>query len=228
MITYIVTETRENYERDGRQAAKIRLETLSGQPVLVIYFAQVTLDLLHRVGTRAVVFGGYGTPISSLPLEHFAGVWDLVRHGDLPILGLCGGHQLIAELWAPHNDAGLTRVGTEFIRPLRADEPDLNPDYRPGQFKEWGFYPIQIVQDDPLFEGVPNPFMACERHSREIKELPAHFELLASTAEVPIQAYRHREKLIYGTQFHCENWTDAYPAGQRILENFFRLAGVGG
>ena len=68
--------------------------------------------------------------------------------------------------------------------------------------------------------------MASEAHYREVKTLPRDFVLLASTPEVHVQAYRHKSRPLYGTQFHCEGWVDAYPAGQRVLENFFRLAGV--
>lgn len=226
VIVYIVTETRQNYETGSRHPTKVRLEQISGQPCLVLYYQEVRLDRLLAMGCRAVVFGGYSTALDDHPLDSFAGVHELVRDGELPTIGLCGGHQVIAELYAAHNDAGLTRMSGYPMRRLRPDEPDLNADYNPGWFKEWGFYPIRIVRDDPLFDGLPNPFMANEKHMREVKALPADFELLASTDEVRVQAYRHRQKMLYGTQFHCENWTDHYPAGRRILVNFFRLAGV--
>lgn len=226
MIVYIVTETRRNYETGSRHPTKVKLEQLSGQPCFILFYEEVRLRKLLAMGCQAVVFGGYGTPLDDHPLESFAGLYELVREGELPTIGLCGGHQVIAELYAAHNDQGLTRMSGYPIRRLRENEPDANADYNPGWFKEWGFYPIQIVQDDPLFEGVPSPFMANEKHMREIKALPAEFELLASTDEVRVQAYRHRSKLLYGTQFHCENWTEYYPAGKTILENFFRVAGV--
>ena len=226
MIVYIVTETRQNYENGSRHATRIRLEQVSGLPCFIQYYQDVRLEKLLAMGCRAIVFGGYSTPLDDHALESFAGIYELVREGELPTIGLCGGHQVIAELYAAHNDAGLTRMSGYPIRRLRDDEPDHNAAYNPGWFKEWGVYPIRIVQDDPLFEGVGNPFMADEKHMREIKELPAEFELLASTDEVKVQAYRHRSKLLYGTQFHCENWTEYYPAGKTILENFFGLAGV--
>lgn len=226
MITYIVTEKRENYERNGGHAVKLKLEKISGLPCLVQYYADVTLKMVKALGIKAVVFSGYTTALEEHKLETFQGIYELARESDIPMLGICGGHQLLAELWAPHNDKRLTRMSSYPIRKLRKWEPDHNAAYHPGQFKEWGFYPIRIVRKDPLFDGVPNPFMACEYHMREVKELPRDFVLLASTKDVRIQAYRHKSRIIYGTQFHCENYTDYYPHGKKVLENFFKIAGI--
>jgi len=226
MIVYIVTEKRENYERSGGHAVKLKLEAISRTPCLVQFYEDVRLEQLGACGVRAVVFSGYGTPLEQHSLDSFRGIYEVVRAGDLPIIGFCGGHQLIAELWSPHNDNGLTRMSSYAIRRLCDGEPDLSADYNPGQFKEWGFYPIRIVRPDPLFEGVPSPFMASEKHMCEVKVLPEAFELLASTDAVRVQAYRHKSKPIYGTQFHCESWTEHYPHGKRVIENFFRIAGI--
>ena len=226
MITYIVTEKRSNYERNGAHANKLKLEAISGVPCLVQFYEDVRLEQLIALGIQAVVFSGYGTGLDDHALESFKGIYELAREGDMPMIGFCGGHQLLAELWAAHNDVELTRMSSYPIRKLRDGEPDHNAAYNPGQFKEWGFYPIHVVRQDPLFEGVPNPFMACEQHMREVKELPADFQLLASTDEVKVQAYRHRTKLIYGTQFHCENWVKHYPHGRKLIENFSRITGV--
>lgn len=226
MILHIITETRENYEKGGGHPVKLRLEKISGQPCLVQYYADVTPSKVKRWGIRAVVFGGYGTALNKHKLETFQGIYELAREGEIPMIGFCGGHQLIAELWAEHNDRKLTRMASYPIRKLRKHEPDYNPSYHPGQFKEWGFHPIRVVRKDPLFRGLPNPFMACEQHMREVKKLPRDFVLLASTKEVRVQAYRHKSRLIYGTQFHCENYTDHYPAGKKAIQNFFKIAGI--
>ena len=37
---------------------------------------------------------------------------------------------------------------------------------------------------------------------------------------------KHRDRVLYGTQFHPEAWQEEYPHGRQILLNFFRLAGV--
>jgi GMP synthase (glutamine-hydrolysing) len=59
-----------------------------------------------------------------------------------------------------------------------------------------------------------------------VKESPPHFRVLASTDECRIQAIKHREKLVYGTQFHPEMYEEEQADGRRLLANFFRLAGI--
>ena len=82
------------------------------------------------------------------------------------------------------------------------------------------------MKRDPLFKGLRSGFMACEYHRCQVEKLPKDFVLLASTGGTGVQAYRHKTRPIYGTQFHPENWTDYYPAGKRVIENFFRIAGI--
>ena len=226
MITYIVTEKRENYERGGGHAVKLKLEKLSGLPCLVQFYEDVSLRKIEGLGINAVIFSGFGTPLQEHKLGSFRGVYELARKGDMPMMGFCGGHQLIAELWAAHNDRKLTKMRSYLIRRLRKGEPDHNAAYGPGYFKEWGVYPVNIVRRDPLFEGLPKQFMACEFHRNEVKKLPRDFMLLASTKDVRVQAFRHKSRPIYGTQFHPENYTDYYPAGKKVIQNFFKIAGI--
>src|SRR5699024_7176742 len=76
----------------------------------------------------------------------------------------------------------------------------------------------------PIFNGIHNPFMVYEYHLEEVKEVPDHFEVLASSQLCEVQAMRHKEKLIYGVQFHPEAFDPIFPAGELILHNFFKLA----
>jgi anthranilate/para-aminobenzoate synthase component II len=41
-----------------------------------------------------------------------------------------------------------------------------------------------------------------------------------------VQAVKHKTRPVYGTQFHPEIWDDAHPDGKRLLQDFFRIAGV--
>jgi GMP synthase-like glutamine amidotransferase len=50
--------------------------------------------------------------------------------------------------------------------------------------------------------------------------------LLASGDECGIQAMKHGRRIIYGTQFHPENYDDRHLDGKIILQNFFRIAGI--
>jgi GMP synthase (glutamine-hydrolysing) len=109
---------------------------------------------------------------------------------------------------------------------LRKGEADHNPLYHAGLYKEWGAYPVKIVQPDPLFAGMGKTIMVPQSHMDEVKRLSPRLKLLASSARCRVQAFVHRDKPVYGVQFHPERFSAEYPAGGRVLENFFRLARV--
>ncbi len=111
----------------------------------------------------------------------------------------------------------------DIMRPLGATDVDHNPEYHPGEFKEWGAYPVRIVERDPIFAGFGDRVRVQQFHRSEVKTLPACFRVLASTEACRVQAFVHRRKPLYGVQFHPEESTAAYPDGFRILRNFFGL-----
>ena len=87
--------------------------------------------------------------------------------------------------------------------------------FKAGYLKEWAFTPLDIIQDDPIFEGLGPAPVVLEVHYWEIKETPPGFDVLASTDVCRIQMMKHKEKQIYSTQFHPE----AYHDGKADLPN---------
>ncbi|MEZ5341385.1 MAG: hypothetical protein R2706_08030 [Acidimicrobiales bacterium] len=61
---------------------------------------------------------------------------------------------------------------------------------------------------------------------RGAKALPPGFIATASTEITPLQMMINNERRIVGTQFHPEYWTDEYPDGRRMVENFGRWVGL--
>lgn len=116
------------------------------------------------------------------------------------------------------------------MRLLKPGEPVTNPDYHPEYFMERGFYTLELTESgrtDPLFEGIDQNTQVYESHYCEIKTLPSEFELLASTGECRIQAMKHKNRSLYGVQFHPEDYLinpERLTDGKRLLENFFRIA----
>jgi GMP synthase (glutamine-hydrolysing) len=133
----------------------------------------------------------------------------------VPQIGFCGGFQLIARLFG----STLGHIGT-----LREDDPDHSGTYHAGLFKEWGVYPVRVLRPDPLFAGLGGTIRVLEAHMDEVKDLAPDLVLLASSERCRVQAFRHRTKPIYGTQFHPEMSPEAFPDGRKVLENFFRIA----
>jgi anthranilate synthase component II len=121
---------------------------------------------------------------------------DLVRAaaGLCPILGVCLGHQAIAQAF-----------GGRIVRAPEIMHGKLSPIEHAG---------------DGLFAGLPSPFMATRYHSlvAEPASLPACLEVTARTAEGVIMGIAHRHRPIYGVQFHPESIETEH--GHRLLRNF--------
>lgn len=198
---------------EARQAKlRARLAELSGLDSLVIHQSEVTGSDLERPMIKAILIGGRSKTASRAKDEEF---FPLIRTTKTPVIGLCGGCQLIGSAY---------KAKVSSLRKLRPGETDPNPKYHPGLFKEWGFLPVKIVKRDPLFAGLPDEIVVREMHAYQITEVPPEFELLASSDECRVQAIRHKDRLLYGTQFHPEAYDDEHLDGQKVLKNFFRLA----
>ncbi len=196
----------ENVRRQVRQITGLRCE--------IVHFVEVSGADLDRDQIKAILITGRSKLVSQ---EADARFYPLIRSTRIPIFGFCGGMQLIG---------GAYDVPIAPLRKLGEGEADPNPGYHPGQFKEWGFLPVQIVRRDPLFESLPDEIVVREAHAFQVPRVPDEFLLLASTAECQVEAFKHRDRMVYGTQFHPEVNNSEHPHGRVILENFFRLIGL--
>jgi GMP synthase (glutamine-hydrolysing) len=201
----------------------LRLEEASGgRWCLPVPFYRLNADFVRKVQPEAIILSGFGRSFQDFEVRDFYPVADVVEtFTDLPILAFCGGHQLLGFLF---NGALRTadRLYDEPMRLRRPGEPIINYDYHPEYFMERGFYELTVHEPDPLFEGCGSSPVVFEAHYCEVKKLPPGFKLLASTPECRIQAMRHLYRPLVSLQFHPEQYTDGFPDGKRILENFFR------
>ncbi len=200
--------------RDERAA---RVAAAAGMPCEAIHFTRVSTELADEQGVRAITISGNCTDWERYDFTQFEPLLDLVRGGARPVLAFCGGHQLLGLAYN-------TIAGP--LGPLAEDEEDAQAHFMPGMAKEVGYMPVEIVNPDPIFEGLGPAPVFLEYHYWELKRLPAEFDLLASTTTCVVQAMRHRRYPIYGTQFHPEAFDDEHDDGRRLLENFFHSVGV--
>jgi GMP synthase (glutamine-hydrolysing) len=209
----------------GHHALKCKFEHMTGCPVLVQHYSQITAKLVDALPVDAIFITGTSVPWSEVDVKDLYGFCDFVRDTEIPIHGACGGHQLLGIFF--NNDLRtVDKLENNWMRKLHPNEPDSMPDYHPGWFTESGVWPVQIIAADPIFEGFDDSLMVREAHAGEIKTLPPDFVHLARNDNCEIQAMRHKDRPIYGTQFHPEAWNDDYPDGKRFMENFFRIAGL--
>ena len=193
---------------------KGQVAELTGLACVLLHYSEAKPDQVDRSNVKAILLmARRGSMDASLDRELFS----LIRDTKIPLIGLCGGHQMIAQAFGGE-------IGK--MRPLLPGEPDPHPQYHPGDMKEWGFMKVRVTMPDPLFEGLAPEIVVRQMHAWEIKKLPAEFVVLAATDECEIQAIRHRFRPLYGTQFHAEAYDDQHPDGRKILGNFFKIAGI--
>ena len=215
MILYVVTDTYEKYGQ-GSVWFTVRntLEKIAGDACIVLHYTQLDLETVNRIRPWAICHSGGATDYKDYDVLSKESYRRVILEYDAAQIGFCGGHQILASYFG-------STLGP--MRKLMPDEPDLS-SYNPGQFKEWGVYPVRVLKPDPLFRECGKVLRVQEYHYWEVKRLGPELVLLASSRECRVQTFRHRSKPIYGTQFHPEQSSDAYPDGTKVLTNFFRLA----
>ncbi len=169
-----------------------------GADVQVYRNDEISLDQIEQLNPdQLVISPGPCTPtdagISIQAIEHFA--------GKLPILGICLGHQSIAQAF-----------GGDVIRAKEVMHGKTSPVYHNHQ---------------GVFNGLNNPFEATRYHSLVVKQdtLPDCLEVTAWT-QTPegeldeIMGLRHRTLPIEGVQFHPESILTQH--GHDMLDNFLQ------
>jgi GMP synthase-like glutamine amidotransferase len=207
LATYF-DEVREQRTRVLGEAADLPSES--------IFFWEVSRDLARQKNVKAIALSGNTTDWVNYDFASFGPLFDLVKSGSMPTIGLCGGHQLIGLMF---------NAPCEAIRKLKPGEPDL-AEWAPGYFKEVGYMPVHVVESNPLFDGLGSDPVFFESHYWEIKGLPPELKLLASTENVRVQCLSHLNFPIFGTQFHPEVNDVDHTAGLQLLRNFFKVTGV--
>ena len=119
---------------------------------------------------------------------------------DLPILGVCLGHQAIGEAY-----------GGEVIKARSVMHGKTSPIRHDG---------------DGVFSGLQDGFVATRYHSLAVARdsLPDALRVNAWTEDGEIMGLRHTDRPVHGVQFHPESV--ATESGHQLLANFLDLAGV--
>lgn len=167
-----------------------------GAEVEVIRNDMTTVPAIRAGGYQGIVISpGPGTPREAGLSE------DVIREmgGELPILGICLGHQAIGEVYGG--------------RVVRAAEI-MHGKTSPLHHREQG-----------LYAGVPQDTPVGRYHSLiiERESLPDCLEIVSELADGTIMGVRHREQEVEGVQFHPESILT--PEGRRMLANFLHRVG---
>jgi anthranilate synthase/aminodeoxychorismate synthase-like glutamine amidotransferase len=165
-----------------------------GADIQVYRNDQITIEDIEDLGPDRIII----SPGPCTPKE--AGISDdVVRHfaGALPLLGVCLGHQCIADA-----------MGGKVVRHRRLMHGKTSMITHDGK---------------TIYRGLPNPFEATRYHSLSVPEesLPDCFEVTARAEEDEVMGIRHTEYPLEGVQFHPESFLTV--DGPSLLKNFLEL-----
>jgi len=157
------------------------------------------VDGLLSAGVAKIILSGGPSSVYSDPPNLSSLICGRVKDGGikLPLLGICYGHQMVSHVFG-------AKVGK-------------------GKSAEYGLGEISIESEDVIFKGVPKKIRAWVSHFDEAKGLPDGFVKLARSETCDIEAMRHKERPIFGVQFHPEVWHTEH--GEDILRNFLEISG---
>ncbi len=157
----------------------------------------LTVDDVFAMAPAAVVL----SPGPCTPNE--AGIClELVARApaDLPILGVCLGHQAIGQAY-----------GGKVVRAPVLMHGKLSAVHH---------------REEGIFAGIPDHFQATRYHSLivERQSLPDEIKVTAETEDGLIMGLEHENRRVYGVQFHPESIASEH--GHKLLRNFLTLAGI--
>jgi anthranilate synthase/aminodeoxychorismate synthase-like glutamine amidotransferase len=167
-----------------------------GTPVHVVRNDVMDSDQLEALAPKALVISpGPGGPkdagVSLAAIRHFS--------GRIPVLGVCLGHQSIAEAF------GASIIGAQ--RLMHGKTSTITSD------------------GEGVFAGLNKPFQAMRYHSLAVARntLPECLKITAESEDGEIMGIRHTSHPTEGIQFHPESIMTT--VGKRLLRNFVKMMG---
>jgi GMP synthase (glutamine-hydrolysing) len=201
-VHLVVTEHASRLDegrRRGYGRVQARLAEVCGGGIQIEHYR----DVRDLGGAEAIVLSGSSAPWAAHERKDIERLGDVVARSGRPVLGICAGMQLLAMV-----------AGGE-VRPMSER----------GALAEHGYHPIEVLDDSDLLRSLPAQAAVFHDHRDEVTVVPEAFRVLARTPGCPVQAFADTARRWWGTQFHPERWDLDRPAGERVLRNFFELAG---
>lgn len=128
-------------------------------------------------------------------LDRVGNCIEYIQELDVPILGICLGHQLIAKAFGGE-------VST-------------------ADAQSYAQIELEILDEDDIFVSLGPKMNVWSSHKDEVKKMPGNFDVLAQSTICDVEAMKHHEKPIYGIQFHPE--VQHTENGPKVFENFYEV-----
>jgi len=163
-----------------------------GREVNVVLNDKISLDEIRKLNpSKIVISPGPGRP------EDAGVTLEVIKefHKDIPILGVCLGHQAIGQAF-----------GSNIVHAKHVLHGKTSEIFHDGE---------------GIFKGIPNPVSTARYHSLAVEACPEDFILSAWTKDNEIMAIRHKEYPLFGIQFHPESFMTEL--GEKMMKNFLDL-----
>lgn len=120
---------------------------------------------------------------------------EYVQQINLPVLGICLGHQLIARTFGGS-------IGS-------------------GEYGGYADVEVEVLEEDDILKGLGPKISTWASHADEVTSLPPGFICLARSEICEVEAMKHPDKPIYGVQWHPE--VAHTEKGEELFLNFFEV-----
>ena len=229
-----------------RQIAEMALQNIASnlvrlvkEPETRIAHVSALASVAQEFRPDAIVLSGTLRDFDYYRPEILADFADFIRATRIPVLGICGGHQM---------------VGLSFgARVVTLDSQEMS-QRRDDRVIEYQYRLVRIVEpEDPIFAEINNPqsgvwqdytkegriLRVWQNHGLQLDSVPTGFQLLATSylCRNQMMVKRSGGQLIYTVQFHLEKsfedwhksrtrWEHPNESrdGRILFENFLRLA----
>lgn len=229
-----------------REIAQMALQNISSnvqrlvkQPDARIAHVSALAAVAEEFQPEAIVLSGTLRDFDYYHPEILANFGEFIRATPIPVLGICGGHQM---------------VGLSFgARVVTLDDQEQN-ERRDNRVTEYQYRLIRIIDpDDPIFDEIDNPqspvwqdytkeariLRVWQNHGLQLDSVPSGFKLLATSylCRNQMMVKRSDGQLIYTVQFHLEKsfedwhksrtrWEHQNDSrdGRILFESFLRMA----
>lgn len=163
--------------------------------IKVIRNDELTVEQIKALSPEYIIISpGPGRPVDAGVCE------DLLKEADsnAKILGVCLGHQAICEAFG-----GEITYAKELMHGKQSK--------------------ITFDKEEKIFEGIPEDSNVARYHSLAAKpdSIPECLQVIAKADDGEVMAVRHKNKSIYGLQFHPESVLTDY--GMKMIENFLSI-----
>ena len=145
---------------------------------------------------KGVILSGGGPDLDTeIDVNDIRADFAALINFDVPVLGICEGHEIIGYACGGTVKRLKDRVVTESNT-------------------------VKILNKSKIFKGLPNEIKVYENHGCYVSNLPDFLELTATSSANTIEGFFHKTKPIYCVQFHPE---ESGEYGEKIIKNFVSL-----